>query len=108
MTKRKNLDLSFECIKEVTKEAIDKDTVFKLHAESILEEYANNIKNSIKLNDKTMEEVYRSAMNDNKFIEDLSNSAYGSKFINLISLTDTTSKLAIAYIYSGYLIGKES
>lgn len=43
MKKRKNLDFSPECIKEIAKEAIDKGTVFKLHAESILEEYAKNL-----------------------------------------------------------------
>lgn len=43
MKKRKNLDFSTECIKEISKEAIDKGTVFKLHAESILEEYAKKL-----------------------------------------------------------------
>lgn len=43
MKKRKQLDLHEDCIKEITKEAIDKKTVFKLHAEKILENYANKL-----------------------------------------------------------------
>jgi hypothetical protein len=39
-TIRKNLDLSQECVKALAKEAIEKNTVFKLYAESILEEAA--------------------------------------------------------------------
>lgn len=41
---RKNLDLSPSCVKVLSKEAIDKNTVFKLHAESILEEAAKKKK----------------------------------------------------------------
>jgi hypothetical protein len=38
--KRKNLDLTEDCIKAIAKEAIDKGTDFKNHAQAILEEHA--------------------------------------------------------------------
>lgn len=38
--KRKNLDLTEDCIKEIAKEAIDKGTDFKNLAQDILENYA--------------------------------------------------------------------
>lgn len=41
--KRKNLDLTENCIKEIAKEAIDKGTDFKNLAQNILENYAKNI-----------------------------------------------------------------
>ena len=41
--KRKNLDLTEDCIKEIAKEAIDKGTDFKNLAQDILEVYAKTI-----------------------------------------------------------------
>jgi hypothetical protein len=41
---RKNLDLTENCVRVLSKEAIDKKTVFKLYAESILEEAAKKKK----------------------------------------------------------------
>ena len=41
--KRKNLDLTEDCIKEIAKEAIDKDTDFKNLAQDILEAHAKNL-----------------------------------------------------------------
>ena len=41
--KRKNLDLTESCIKEIAKEAIDKDTDFKNLAQDILETHAKNL-----------------------------------------------------------------
>jgi len=41
--KRKNLDLSPICIKEIAKEAIDKDTDFKNLAQDILEAHAKKL-----------------------------------------------------------------
>ena len=43
MLKRKNLDLTEDCIKEIAKEAIDKGTNFKNLAQNILENYAKNL-----------------------------------------------------------------
>lgn len=40
---RKNLDLTPDCIKAITIEAVEEGTVFKLHAEKILENYAQNL-----------------------------------------------------------------
>ena len=37
---RKNIDLSNEAVKAITIQAINEDTVFKLKAEQILEDYA--------------------------------------------------------------------
>jgi hypothetical protein len=37
---RKNIDLSDEAVKAITIQAINEDTVFKLKAEQILENYA--------------------------------------------------------------------
>ena len=42
-TKRKNLDLTTDCIKEIAKEAIDKGTDFKNLAQDILEAHAKII-----------------------------------------------------------------
>jgi len=39
-TIRKNLDLSEGCVRQLSKEAIDRGTVFKLYAEEILEQAA--------------------------------------------------------------------
>lgn len=41
--KRKNLDLTEDCIKEIAKEAIDKGTDFKNLAQDILETHAINL-----------------------------------------------------------------
>ena len=41
--KRKNLDLTEDCIKEIAKEAIDKGTDFKNLAQDILEAHAKNL-----------------------------------------------------------------
>jgi hypothetical protein len=41
--KRKNLDLTEDCIKEIAKEAIDKGTDFKNLAQDILENHAKNL-----------------------------------------------------------------
>jgi len=41
--KRKNLDLTEDCIKEIAKDAIDKDTDFKNLAQDILEAHAKNL-----------------------------------------------------------------
>ena len=41
--KRKNLDLTEDCIKEIAKEAIDKDTDFKNLAQDILEAHAKTL-----------------------------------------------------------------
>ena len=43
MLKRKNLDLTEDCIKEIAKEAIDKGTDFKNLAQDILEAHAKNL-----------------------------------------------------------------
>ena len=43
MLKRKNLDLTEDCIKEIAKEAIDKGTDFKNLAQNILEIHAKNL-----------------------------------------------------------------
>lgn len=43
MLKRKNLDLTEDCIKEITKEAIDKGTDFKNLAQEILETHAKTL-----------------------------------------------------------------
>ena len=40
---RKNIDLSTESIKAITLDAVEIGTVFKLHAENILENYAQNL-----------------------------------------------------------------
>lgn len=40
---RKNIDLTTDCIKAITIEAIEEGTVFKLHAEKILENYSKQI-----------------------------------------------------------------
>ena len=40
---RKNLDLTTDCIKAITIEAVEEGTVFKLHAEKILENHAKNL-----------------------------------------------------------------
>ena len=41
--KRKLIDLTEDCIKEIAKEAIDKGTDFKNLAQDILENYAKNL-----------------------------------------------------------------
>ena len=41
--KRKNLDLTEDCIKEIAKEAIDKGTDFKNLAQDILEAHVKNL-----------------------------------------------------------------
>ena len=41
--KRKNLDLTEDCIKEIAKEAIDKGTDFKNLAQNILEAHAKTL-----------------------------------------------------------------
>lgn len=41
--KRKNLDLTEDCIKEIAKEAIDKGADFKNLAQDILEAHAKNL-----------------------------------------------------------------
>ena len=41
--KRKNLDLTEDCIKEIAKEAIDKSTDFKNLAQDILETHAKTL-----------------------------------------------------------------
>lgn len=41
--KRKNLDLTEDCIKEIAKEAIDKGTDFKNLAQEILEAHAKTL-----------------------------------------------------------------
>jgi len=41
--KRKNLDLTEDCIKEIAKEAIDKGTDFKNLAQDILEAHAKSL-----------------------------------------------------------------
>jgi len=43
MLKRKNLDLTVNCIKEIAKEAIDKNTDFKNLAQNVLEAHAKNL-----------------------------------------------------------------
>ena len=40
---RKNLDLTTDCVKAITIEAVEEGTVFKLHAEKILENHAKNL-----------------------------------------------------------------
>lgn len=40
---RKNLDLTTDCIKAITIDGVEEGTVFKLHAEKILENYAKNL-----------------------------------------------------------------
>lgn len=44
MTKRVNIDLDKEVIKILKVDAIEKDTVFKTHLETMLTNYANKIK----------------------------------------------------------------
>lgn len=41
---RKNIDLTEECVKILSKEAIDKNTVFKLYVQNVLEGIAKKNK----------------------------------------------------------------
>lgn len=50
---RKNIDLSRECVKRLSKIAIDKGTTFKQFAEKILSEYCNTNEQKKDKNTKT-------------------------------------------------------
>jgi hypothetical protein len=41
---RKNIDLTPDCVKVLTKDAVDNETVFKHHVENMLEKKAEEIK----------------------------------------------------------------
>ena len=49
--KRKNIDLSKKAIEKISIDAIENGTVFKLHAEAILEKYANLIESEMQESD---------------------------------------------------------
>ena len=69
--KRKNLDLTEDCIKEIAKEAIDKGTDFKNLSQDILEAHAKNIKTLDNRVENIIDKIIRPMLRDEVDSDDM-------------------------------------